>query len=303
MAEKTKSRDADAGAPADAPIFTQFTGAEGAAPLETFLANAEALTEAERLTLVNQAILLLEGDYVHLPLKRAMHAVDPLQRLRLLRHRHTQLTETRFHDIGQRYYGPVVLITNARCYSTTDFFAAGFQDHGIGPVLGVDNNTGAGGANVWEHKLLLRLAGAPLAPLPRGANMRVSVRRSLRVGAQAGTQLEDLGVVPDARHRLTRRDLLERNIDLIEKAATMLAGKPLFALDATASKVGGNLRLVLATTNLDRVDIEIDGRPQRSIDIAGTGATVDLPTALSSGVATLRGFKDGSLAAARKVAF
>jgi hypothetical protein len=209
----------------------------------------------------------------------------------------------RCNDIGQRYYGPVVLITNARCYSTTDFFAAGFQDHGIGPVLGVDNNTGAGGANVWEHKLLLRLAGAPLAPLPRGANMRVAVRRSLRVGAQAGTELEDLGVVPDARHRLTRRDLLERNIDLIEKAASMLAGKPLFALNATATKVGGNLRLAIATTNLDRVDIDLNGRPQRSIDIAGAGATVDVPTTLASGVATLRGFKDGNLAAARKVDF
>ena len=33
-------------------------------------------------------------------------------------------------------------------------FAAGFQDHGLGPILGVSGNTGAGGANVWTHDLL-----------------------------------------------------------------------------------------------------------------------------------------------------
>jgi len=74
------------------------SAADGSTKLETFLATAGSLTPAERLTIVNQAILLLEGFYVHLPLKRAMHAVDPLQRLRLLRHRLSQLGgETRFH--------------------------------------------------------------------------------------------------------------------------------------------------------------------------------------------------------------
>jgi hypothetical protein len=113
--------------------------------------------------------------------------------------------------IGQQYQGPVVLITDARCYSATDIFAAGFQDHRIGPVLGVDANTGAGGANVWDHGLLSRLlsgAGSPYQPLPNGANMRVAIRRTVRVGALAGTPVEDLGVEPDERHPLTRRDLL-----------------------------------------------------------------------------------------------
>ena len=38
--------------------------------------------------------------------------------------------------MGQTYHGPVVLITDALCYSTTDIFAAGFQDHDLGFVLG-----------------------------------------------------------------------------------------------------------------------------------------------------------------------
>jgi hypothetical protein len=46
---------------------------------------------------VEQALVLLEENYVHLPLKRAMHAVDPVQRLRLLRHR---LEDAREEDLG-----------------------------------------------------------------------------------------------------------------------------------------------------------------------------------------------------------
>ena len=42
---------------------------------------------AQCLTLVNEAILLLEGLYVHLPVKRAKYAVDPVRRLQLLKFR------------------------------------------------------------------------------------------------------------------------------------------------------------------------------------------------------------------------
>jgi C-terminal processing protease CtpA/Prc len=67
--------------------------------------------------------------------------------------------EGRCNNIGQIYNGPVILITDALCYSATDIFAAGFQDHKIGPILGTNGNTGAGGANVWTHALLKLLMG------------------------------------------------------------------------------------------------------------------------------------------------
>ena len=127
--------------------------------------------------------------------------------------------------IGQVYNGPVVLITDARCYSTTDIFAAGFQDHDLGPVLGVDGNTGAGGANVFDYSLLttvLSAAGSPIQSLPKGANMRFAIRRTTRVRENAGVPLEDLGVEPDSIHRMTRNDLLNDNEDLIAAAADLL---------------------------------------------------------------------------------
>ena len=64
-----------------------------AVPLPTFLAAAGTLTLNQRKLLVDQAILLLEQNYVHLPLKVAMHAVNPVQRLRVLRARMDRQTQ------------------------------------------------------------------------------------------------------------------------------------------------------------------------------------------------------------------
>jgi hypothetical protein len=52
--------------------------------------------------------------------------------------------------------------------------------------------------------------------------MRVAIRRTLRVGPQAGTEIEDLGVEPDVTHRTTLRDLLHQDVDLLEAAGRLL---------------------------------------------------------------------------------
>lgn len=133
--------------------------------------------------------------------------------------------------VPRAYNGPIVLITDALCYSATDIFVAGFQDHKVGRILGTAATTGAGGANVWTHSDLCKLVAklptdhplrAGFQPLPEGIEMRVAIRRSLRVGENAGIPVEDLGVVPDEVHNLTRRDLLESNVDLLEMAGLML---------------------------------------------------------------------------------
>ena len=67
---------------------TQAAAAQAAVvPLPDFLASAGTLTLDQRKLLVDQALLLLGENYVHLPLKVAMHAVNPLQRLRVMRAR------------------------------------------------------------------------------------------------------------------------------------------------------------------------------------------------------------------------
>ena len=94
---------ARAGRPA--PVSTGARGAGGtgrrkiasratkAAP-----ASLAALTNDERLLLIDQAMLMLQEVYAHLPLKRALHAIDPIQRLQLLRLRQDALDEREFQS-------------------------------------------------------------------------------------------------------------------------------------------------------------------------------------------------------------
>ncbi|MFL5045374.1 MAG: S41 family peptidase [Xanthobacteraceae bacterium] len=131
------------------------------------------------------------------------------------------------NDHGPIYHGPVVVIANALCYSATEYFLAGFQDHG-GIVLGVDESTGGGGASARSYSDLRGyFQGAePFAQkLPNGAELRVAYRRAMRVGPQAGNEIEDFGVTPDHCYEMTRDDLLRGNVDLINHAASLFTKK------------------------------------------------------------------------------
>jgi C-terminal processing protease CtpA/Prc len=219
--------------------------------------------------------------------------------------------EASANAVGQRYHGPVVLVTDALCYSATDIFAAGFQDHAVGPVLGVDGNTGAGGANVWTHDLLQLLLDTPANPdspfvdLPAGAGFRVSVRRTLRVAPErSGTPVEDLGVVPDERHHLTRADVVGANDDLLARAGALLAARPAYTLAPAAPPTvapDGRVALRLATAGLDRVDVALDGRPVASLDVTdGTADHALTPAAPSPSLLDLTGWAAGEVVARRR---
>jgi hypothetical protein len=209
------------------------------------------------------------------------------------------------NDVGQVYQGPVVLITDALCYSTTDICAAGFQDHSVGKIIGVHGNTGAGGANVWshaDHLLRLELPDSPFKPLPRGARMRVAVRRSTRVGARSGVPVEDLGVVPDLPYEMTRNDVLNHNPDLIAFAASVLKPGLRHALRLERLPgAPGTLRV--SGQKLDRVDVLVDGRTVATHDIAGDEAEIQLPPSVPPG-APLRanGYHKGALVACTRIA-
>jgi hypothetical protein len=217
--------------------------------------------------------------------------------------------EDQANAIGQRYHGPVVLVTDARCYSATDIFAAGFQDHTIGRIIGVDDNTGAGGANVWTHGLLKQLlevpepeATTPYRALPKQAGMRVSIRRTLRVGPQSGTPVEDLGVIPDVRHKMTKDDVLNGNVDLLARAGQELSAMPVRKLRVTATQSGANLTVQLQVSNLDRADIYVDGRPRGSMNISSASASLAVPGVPGASTVRVEGYSGGLLVAARTVA-
>jgi hypothetical protein len=130
------------------------------------------------------------------------------------------------NGVGRRYRGPVVILVDALTYSTAEMLAAGFQDHGIGTVLGTAPRTGGGGAAAWPQTTLFRLTGdEALRPLPGAPAFRVAVQRCARVGARAGRPIEELGVVPDTLHRMTRDDLLSHSRDLLEKAGEILVSR------------------------------------------------------------------------------
>ncbi|HPY39433.1 MAG TPA: S41 family peptidase, partial [Thiolinea sp.] len=220
---------------------------------------------------------------------------------------HAITTPEEANDIGQAYTGPVVLVTDAHCYSATDMFAAGFRDNKVGKILGASDNTGAGGANVWQHLVLRVLAEAPgltenntlvkvFTELPRMADFRVSSRRMLRVGEQAGLPLEDFGVEPDERHYMTQADILSTNQDLINHAAKLLTAQSHHQISLKVD--AANCALQVSTEAIDRVDWYINGRPAGSVDVSNNAVTITLPKATSERKIRVEGFaKDEKVAA------
>lgn len=208
-------------------------------------------------------------------------------------------------DAGQAYQGPKVLIVDPLCYSTTELFAAGFQDHAVGELLGTAGRTGGGGGNPWQYELLQQRLGARrLRRLPAGApapdggrpgrvSLTVTIRRALRVGAAAGALLEGTGVEPGHHHAMTRDDVLHGNRDLLAAAVEVVADpvlSPRFGLEAVWEAAGPAWRL--APESLARVEVWVDDRPERSVAVTGRAKRVPDP----GGPVLLRGYDaDGRL--------
>jgi Peptidase family S41 len=206
-------------------------------------------------------------------------------------------------EVPQSYFGPVILVTDARCYSAADIFAAGFQDNRIGLVLGVDGTTGAGGGNVWKMANLLdSLPNAeeiPFRPLPGGADLSLVIRRVLRVGPNAGAPLEDYGVLAKERHDMTRNDIMNNDADLMITAAELLGRGTPRRFDAALSEAGGELTATFEILEVDRADVIVDGRPRLTVDLGGNPGPVVVPGAGTPKRVRIGGYDQGVLIAAR----
>ena len=203
------------------------------------------------------------------------------------------------NDVGQIYQGPVVLVTDALCYSTTDIFAAGFQDHGIGTILGCHASTGAGGATVWDSQDLQGLAITPANPfgaLPQGAGMRVAALRCTRVGSRTGLPVEDYGVMTNVRYYLTKADVVGNNEDLIAAAAKLLAQLPKQTLRLTPVATAPHQQFQVDCTNIDRLDLLLNNRPVASQNVTASSFAVGLPAPTTAGsVLMAQGYRQGEL--------
>ncbi|HSG96397.1 MAG TPA: S41 family peptidase [Woeseiaceae bacterium] len=181
----------------------------------------------------------------------------------------------RCNDIGQKYPGPVVGVVDANTYSAGDLFAAGLVDNRIGTLVSVDRATGAGGANVWySSNITQALEGTDSVPisLPHGIDYTIAFRRAVRIGDFAGTGIEDVGVPGGLQRPLTKRDLIDDNVDLLAFCGRLLATEPF--TDLILEPLGSTLKI--ETMHLDRVDVYVDGHPRISLETSsgnGIGIT------------------------------
>jgi hypothetical protein len=112
--------------------------------------------------------------------------------------------------------------------------------------------------------------------------------------------LEDLGVKPDSRRRLTRNDLLNGNADLIDRAGEILAGMPVRGLTASVAFTRGGMEVNAETLGIDRLDIYVDGRPDASVDVADGQHTIPV-NAAGGNTMRIEGFEGGVLVASRRL--
>jgi hypothetical protein len=107
-----------------------------------------------------------------------------------------------------------------------------------------------------------------------------------------------LGVQPDHTHQMTRRDLLEGNVDLVNAAARLLDKETKYRLHGRATRT----QCRVTCTNIDRVDVYLDDRPLQSVAIRSRSVAFKLPRQLG-GAKQLRlfGFDGGRLAVGTRV--
>jgi hypothetical protein len=72
---------------------------------------------------------------------------------------------------------------------------------------------------------------------------------------------------------MTRRDLLEDNVDLIEQAAQLLALRKAYAIEADFT---AETQVDVTTRNLTRLDVFLNARPRQSLDVQDGVTTLDL---------------------------
>jgi C-terminal processing protease CtpA/Prc len=184
------------------------------------------------------------------------------------------------NNFGQVWYRPVIVLTDAACFSACDLFAAGMQDSGAGYVIGLHRTTGAGGANVMEYRTFNAImgssAGNPFPLLPFHQNMRVAWRQAIRSGKHRGELLEDKGVESDFVVPLRRADigaesrLLMKQVHKIldERRPNYTSGLGVRRGNSVLLSNGGTAEWEEKVYGVDAINIEIDGKNVAQLPVA-----------------------------------
>lgn len=187
---------------------------------------------------------------------------------------------------GQVWFKPVVVLTDATCYSACDLFAAGMQDQAQVKIVGVHDTTGAGGANVMEYDSFRavfgdELSNNPFKKLPANQSMRVSWRQSLRTGKNAGKLIENYGVESDLVIRESKDDVGEHNSRKLLATVTNLISEmsPNFKSSIKlASKVrmenGSSALWEEDVKGIDTLDIVLDDKVLKTLEVSPEGERV-----------------------------
>ena len=99
---------------------------------------------------------------------------------------------------------------------------------------------------------------------------------------------------------MTRDDLLNGNVDLLDRAGALLAAMPVRTSTATAAFRGTGMRVTVEGTGVEWVAVLTDGRPVASARIGGGPTTLDIDDV--TGPLRVDGYSGGTLVASRTVA-
>jgi hypothetical protein len=123
----------------------------------------------------------------------------------------------------------------------------------------------------------------------------------MRVLENAGTPVEDLGVIPDHRRELTRNDLLNGNEDLLNFAGEVLSDLPVRQLSVKSiDRAAGSIAINIETLGLDGCDVFADGRAQGSVDISDGETQLAVSASAPSSI-ELNGFDGDRVVAVRRL--
>ncbi|TMP38320.1 hypothetical protein CWB96_18630 [Pseudoalteromonas citrea] len=189
----------------------------------------------------------------------------------------TYRTTPQINTVGQAYYKPVGVWSNARTYSSGDVFTCGMQDNNVATIFGEHPSTGAGGANVIAHNIFNQYIGAPFEALPHGQDMRVSWRQMVRSGHNQNSLIEDHGCKADINVSYNLENILNNSTTNFNTIAQSLLSQPL--PNATVSfaqpryETNANLNGVISfeTHNTELVDVYINGAKVERLPVFAYG--------------------------------